>query len=189
MGRKSRWSPFRIAITVVILIVLGVCVTLHLRRGYWIESRWSDGSYEAGTTCLSSFHVREHLETKIIFQLDMKDGACHIRLYWVPEDDVNVKLVDGTEQERARLYEQGVRPGITDAMVKVYEESFSVSGTYEIDTVDMKPGFYMLEITADSEEDIREVTSFRYKHYNWMDVEQKIRIFFGGENDDRYSMP
>lgn len=189
MGRRSRWSPLRIFITVAILAVIGVCAALYLRKGYWIESRWSHGRYDAGSTYLSNLHVREHLEAKIIFQLDIKSGACCINLYWVPEDDINVKLADGTLQEQARLYEQGARPGITDAMEKVYGERFEVSGTYEIDTKDMKPGFYMLEIIADSEEDIKEVTSFRYKHYNWMDVEQKIRVFLGGENDSRYSMP
>lgn len=192
MGRHKR-ILLKIGIVLVVLLLVGGLSAYYLTRGYW-EEHWFGTDKFSPDDVVSpeasrgrGFHVRPHLETKFCIDMKVNQGKYYISVYWVPEDDDQYILGNGTQEEITELYLAGVRPEITDTMELVYEACYDTSNTYEIDTAGWKNGYYWMEMHGSSDADLSVAYGYRYRHYNWMTIEQKIRCgLLGGENDDRY---
>lgn len=192
MGRRKR-ILLKVGIVAAVLLLVGGLSAYYLTRGYWEDFQFTRITYTPDQIPppdaieMHGFHVRPYLETKICMDMKVNQGKYYISVYWVPEDDDQYILGNGTEEEITELYLAGVRPEITDTMELVYEACYDASGIYEIDTAGWKNGYYTMVMHGSNDADLSVAYRYRYRHYNWMDFERKIRCgILGGENDNRY---
>lgn len=178
----------RTLIFIIIILMLIVSLLFYMTRGHYETVTYEMGNITDETHQISSFHVRAYLDTKLIYISNVKSGAYCIRIYYVPENDINYKLINSSLEETGELYIMNGYKGIAinDNIELVYEAEISESGKYVIDTQDLKKGTYLLERYGTGDVDITFTQSFEYTNYNWMKYEKKIRTFINGEDDDRY---
>lgn len=191
--RRYKRVLLKLGIFAAVLLLVGGISAFYLTRGYWEEQLLTtdtfspDDAVSPEATRGIGFHVRKYLDVKVCLGLNVNNGKYYIKFYRVPEDDDQYILGNGTIEEITALYEAGVRPEISDTMELVYEGCYDTSGEYVIDTADWETGYYRMDIHGSSDADLSVVYTFRYRHYNWMGLETKIRCgILGGENDNRY---
>ena len=136
------------------------------------------------------FHVRDGLELKLIYDMNISQGKYYVTIYSVPPGHINEKLYTAKSEEVQELYLAGYRTCITDDMITVYENIYDKSGEYMIDTVNFDTGLYALVTHADSEGVMDLTLGYRYKQYNWMNWARKIISLYSDEfvyTQNRYS--
>lgn len=178
----------RTLIFIIIILMIIVSLLFYMTRGHYETVTYEMGDIIDETHQISSFHVRAYLDTQIIYISNVKSGAYCIRIYYVPENDINYKLINSSPEEIGELYIMNGYKGIAinENLDLVYEAEISESGEYVIDTQDLKKGTYLIERYGTGDVDITFTQSFEYTNYNWMKYEKKIRTFINGEDDDRY---
>ena len=183
-------------ILAIIAFVVAAVLYLYLSKWYWEEVPFMRASYDPdiygddnSSVGISFFHVRDRLELKLIYDMNISQGKYYVTIYSVPPGQINEKLYTAKSEEVQDLYLAGYRICITDDMIKVYENIYDKSGEYMIDTADFDTGLYALVTHADLEGVMDLTLSYRYKQYNWMNWARKIISLYSDEfvYSDRYS--
>ena len=190
--------------TAVILAVIAFIVTaaaavfyMYLSKWHWVDTVFMPNDVhdpdiygdDNASVSMSFFHVRDKLELKLIYNMNISQGKYYVTIYSIPPGHINEKLYDGKPEEAQELYLAGYRSCITDDMVKVYDNIYDKSGEYVIDTADFDTGLYALVTHADPEGVMNLSLSYRYKQYNWMKWARRIISLYSDEfvYSDRYS--
>lgn len=194
MMRKRKKTAVILA---VIALVVAAVLYLYLSKWYWEEVPFMRASHDPdiygddnSSVELGFFHVRDRLELKLIYDMNISQGKYYVTIYSVPPGHINEKLYTAKSEEVQDLYLAGYRPCITDDMIKVYENIYDKSGEYMIDTADFDTGLYALVTHADLEGVMDLTLSYRYKQYNWMNWARKIISLYSDEfvyTQNRYS--
>lgn len=195
---------------VVILAVIAFIMTAAAAVFYMYLSKWhwedtvfmpecvhdpdirGDDNSSVG---MSFFHVRNKLELKLIYNMNISQGKYYVTIYSIPPGHIHEKTYNATPEEVEELYRSGEYKSemgtlITDDMIKVYENIYDKSGEYVIDTADFDTGLYALVTHADPDAVMNLSLSYRYKQYNWMKWAKRIISLYSDEFVDtinRYS--
>lgn len=197
MMKKRKKTAVILAGTALAVAAAATVLYMYLSKWYWDEVPFMRASYDPGiygddnsSVAMDYFHVRDRLELKLIYDMNIAQGKYYVTIYSVPPGHINEKLYTAKSEEAQELYLAGYRPCITDDMIKVYENIYDKSGEYVIDTVDFDTGLYALVTHADPEGVMNLTLSYRYKQYNWMKWARKIISLYSDEfvsAQNRYS--
>lgn len=195
--------------TAVILAVIAFIVTaaaavlyMYLSKWHWVDTVFMPNDVhdpdiygnDNASVSMSFFHVRDKLELKLIYNMNISQGKYYVTIYSIPPGHIHEKTYNATPEEVEELYRSGEYKSemgtlITDDMVKVYDNIYDKSGEYVIDTADFDTGLYALVTHADPEGVMNLSLSYRYKQYNWMKWARRIISLYSDEfvYSDRYS--
>lgn len=196
--------------TAVILAVIAFIVTaaaavlyMYLSKWHWVDTVFMPNDVhdpdiygnDNASVSMSFFHVRDKLELKLIYNMNISQGKYYVTIYSIPPGHIHEKTYNATPEEVEELYRSGEYKSemgtlITDDMIKVYENIYDKSGEYVIDTADFDTGLYALVTHADPDAVMNLSLSYRYKQYNWMKWAKRIISLYSDEFVDtinRYS--
>lgn len=187
MKRNYKKIFRNLIIFLVAVIIIGIILFFYLRKGYW-DNYSSEGNEIYGeNSFLTGQRIKGKPELKYIFNINRNSGEITVRFYKIPEDDPVAKLINTTDiEEVGKLYQQGANIEKRNNQELVYEQTYSQSGEYVIESNELSTGTYIMELYFSQDADIKYTLDIMYKKYNWMKWEKKIKSFFGDYDEEKY---